>query len=88
MGVVTLGSVLFKASGSSIEEQPWWKKFSNWQLLISLGVALVIAFKKSNFSIMELLYIDGVSGALRLFGGIFNPNWEVLPRAVLNMTEK
>lgn len=87
MGVVTLGDVLFKVSGSVSQEHAWWERFSNWQLMAALSLALFIAFKKSNFSFMELFYFDGVAGALRLFRGLINPNWEVLPRAVLNMTE-
>lgn len=87
LGVSTLGDVLFKTTPPTAEEKPWYLSFWGWQLSVVLLVAFIVAVKKSDFSIVELLDENGFAGALRLFRGLLDPNWEVLPRAVLNITE-
>lgn len=87
LGVITLGDVLFKTGKHPIEECPWYLRFWSWQLLVTLGVAFAVAFKKTEFSFVELLDIHGFRGAMRLFRDLLNPNWSVLPQAVLNIVE-
>lgn len=85
-GVPTLGDVLFKTV--SVEKiQPWFKSFWGWQLVIGLIVAFGVAVVKAQFSFIELFDQNGFAGAVRLFRGLFHPNWDVLPRAVLNIFE-
>ncbi|MDG0815622.1 phosphonate ABC transporter, permease protein PhnE [Bdellovibrio svalbardensis] len=85
-GVVTLGDVLFKTVKSE-EARAWYKSFWGWQLVVSLIVAFMVAVIKTQFSFVELFDYHGFGGAVRLFKGLFNPNWDVLPRAVLNIIE-
>ncbi|HEX7672933.1 MAG TPA: phosphonate ABC transporter, permease protein PhnE [Bdellovibrio sp.] len=86
MKIVTLGDVLFKTV--SVEKIPsWYKGFWGWQLVISLVLALIVAVVKTQFSFVELLDQNGFAGAVRLFNGLFHPNWDVLPRAILNIIE-
>lgn len=84
--VITLGDVLFKTVQHH-QAQAWYKSFWGWQLVISLIVAFVVAIIKTQFSFIELFDQNGFGGAVRLFKGLFNPNWDVLPRAVLNIIE-
>ncbi|MBO9666536.1 MAG: phosphonate ABC transporter, permease protein PhnE [Bdellovibrio sp.] len=82
----TLGSVLFDLPTSE-QGHPWYRSFWGWQLIVLLVVSFAVALAKTEFSFVELLDQNGFAGAVRLFKGLFNPNWEVLPRAVLNIIE-
>ncbi|WP_413580501.1 phosphonate ABC transporter, permease protein PhnE [Bdellovibrio sp. HCB288] len=84
--VQTLGGVLFGAHQTS-DTNSWYRSFWGWQLVVLLVVSMAVAFVKTDFSLIELLDQNGFAGAVRLFKGLFNPNWEVLPRAVLNIIE-
>lgn len=86
-----------KTTGESIFEPPhrkavaastsWWKTFSGWQLAITLVVTFVVGIYKTKFSLYDILDEDGFAGAIRLFQGLLNPNFEILPKAVLNIVE-
>jgi phosphonate transport system permease protein len=92
-----LNAMKIKTSGEQIfapahrkaqhEDTSWFKTFSGWQLAVTLVVTFIVGVYKTNFSIFELLDEDGFAGAIRLFSGIFNPNFALLPRAVLNIIE-
>ena len=84
--VRTLGGVLFDHAPPK-EPQPWYRSFWGWQFVVLLVVSFTVALVKTEFSFVELLDQNGFAGAVRLFKGLFNPNWEVLPRAVLNIIE-
>ncbi|HWU42682.1 MAG TPA: phosphonate ABC transporter, permease protein PhnE, partial [Bdellovibrio sp.] len=84
--VATLGDILFKTA-SAETSTPWYRSFWGGQLLVCLVVALAVALVKTQFSFIELFDEHGFAGAVRLFKGLFNPNWEVLPKAVLNIIE-
>ncbi|WP_415062598.1 phosphonate ABC transporter, permease protein PhnE [Bdellovibrio sp.] len=88
-GIKTAGDVLFAPRHLNKLETavPWYKTVWGWQIAVALGVTFAVAIVKTNFSIWELTDIDGFQGAMRLFKGIFNPNWEVLPAAVNNIIE-
>lgn len=86
-GISTLGDVLFKATPPLSEEKSWYQSLWGWQLLVVLVVAFLVSVNKAQFSFVELLDEDGFAGAVRLFKGLLDPNWAVLPRAVLNITE-
>ncbi|WP_413612541.1 phosphonate ABC transporter, permease protein PhnE [Bdellovibrio sp. HCB-110] len=85
--VVTLGDVLFKTSPPTLADKAWYRRFWGWQLLLSLLVAFIVALKKTEFSFIEIFDENGFAGAVRLFKGLLHPNWDVLPRAVLNIVE-
>ncbi|QDK44303.1 phosphonate ABC transporter, permease protein PhnE [Bdellovibrio sp. ZAP7] len=86
MKVRTLGGALFDLHPAT-EPVPWYRSFWGWQFVTLLVVSFVVALVKTEFSLIELLDQNGFAGAVRLFKGLFNPNWEVLPRAVLNIIE-
>lgn len=84
----TLGAVLFgPLAHAEPEDRPWYRLFWKWQLVIALLAAFVVAVVKTEFSFIELFDQHGFAGAVRLFKGLLNPNWDVLPRAVLNIVE-
>lgn len=89
LGYKTLGEQIFepahrKAVGT---QNSWYKTFWGWQLLILLVVTFIVGLQKTKFSLDELLNEDGFDGAIRLFKGIFHPNFSILPKAVLNIIE-
>lgn len=89
LGKKTAGDILFAPKSRKHLEvrEPWYKTIWGWQLAIALAVTFVVAIFKVQFSLYEILDRDGFAGAVRLFQGIFDPNWEVLPAAVNNIIE-
>lgn len=89
--IATGGFVLFAPSyqkrTTAALSLPWYRTFWGWHFVVGLVVTFIVAVIKTHFSFIELLDIDGFEGAVRLFKGVFNPNWEVLPEAVNNIIE-
>lgn len=85
----TLGESLFEPAYKKAAkvETSWYKTFSGWQLVIFLLVTFIVGVNVTKFSLTELLDEDGFAGAVRLFQGLFNPNFEILPKAILNIIE-
>ena len=88
-GYKTFGENLFEPAymKARSESKPWYKTFWGWHLFATILILSIVGFFKVRFSIYELLDEDGFEGAKRLFKGIFSPNWDVLPSAVLNIIE-
>lgn len=88
-GFKSLGELLFEPPYKKTqgEDPSWYKTLWGWQLLIFVGVTLVVATYVTKASLVELLDIDGFQGAMRLFGGLASPNFEILPKAVLSIIE-
>lgn len=88
-GTRTWGEQIFlppqkKATDTAV---PMLKTVWGWQALIVLLVTFIVGLIKTKFSFYELSDPDGFEGAMRLFRGIFNPDWSLLPKAVLNIIE-
>lgn len=85
----TLGEVLFEPAYKKALrlERPWYKTFYGWQLVTFLWVTVAVGVKLTNFSLAELFDKDGFDGAMRLFNGLFHPNFQILPRAVVNIIQ-
>lgn len=88
-GFKTLGELVFEPAYKKArsEDVPFLKSFWGWQLAITLLITFIVGMVKVKFSFYELLNEDGFAGTMRLMKGIFNPNWEILPKAVLNIIE-
>lgn len=89
-GIATAGAWIFamsKGRGLLTEVKPWWKRWAGWQLGLFLIASFGVGLIKTKFSLLELLNEDGFAGAVRLFKGIFSPNFAILPKAILNMIE-
>lgn len=88
-GIKTFGENIFEPDyeKAKAEAKPFFKTFWGWHLIATIVVLFVVGIFKTRFSVYELLNEDGFEGAKRLFKGIFSPNWNVLPSAVLNIIE-
>ncbi len=89
VGFKTFGEHLFEPSyvKTQAEAKAWYQTFWGWHIAVTLVVLFIVGLFKTKFSLNEILNEDGYQGAIRLFKGIFSPNWDVLPRAVLNIIE-
>lgn len=87
LNVHTLGALLFGRPSATVVELPWYRQFWRWELYLGLVVAFAVALVKTEFSLVELMDEGGFAGAVRLFQGMLDPNWAVLPRAILNIIE-
>lgn len=84
---ITLGELIFRSPHKRAESRSAFKSVWSYQLILFLVFTFVAGVQLTQFSIQELLNPDGFSGAVRLFQGLLSPNWELLPRAVVNMIE-
>ncbi len=89
IGVKTMGQNLFEPDFEKAKQEAksWYQAFWGWHLFVTVFALFIVGLFKTKFSFYELTNEDGFEGAKRLFAGIFNPNWDVLPRAVLNIIE-
>jgi phosphonate transport system permease protein len=85
----TLGKRLFAPDSKISQPDPngWYQTLSGWQLLGFVAVTFLVGMALTRVSASELLDRDGFDGAMRLFNGLFHPNFQILPRAVLNIIE-
>lgn len=68
-------------------EVSFFKTFWGWQATLVMILIFVVGFEKTHFSFSELLDRHGLDGAIRLFRGIFKPDWSILPIAIINIVE-
>lgn len=85
----SLGQIIFEAPHlkAAREAVPWFKSLAGWQLTVFLLVTFFIGAEVTQISFDELRDQDGFEGAVRLFQGLATPNWDLLPKAVLNIIE-
>lgn len=88
-GIKTLGEALFEPDYKKVlaEEKPFYKEFSQWQLIVLLLFLFAAGLKVTEFSIYKVLDKDGFDGAMRIFDKLLRPNFDLLPAAVLKMFE-
>lgn len=88
-GIKTLGETLFEPDFKKIQSSysPWYQTFSTWNLIILLSVLFIVGIRVTEFSVLKLLDIDGYNGVKRIFSELLNPNFQLLPVAVLRMFE-
>lgn len=87
--VRTWGEQIFLPSYKKAQEahKSFLRSFWGWQALVVLGVTFTVGIITTRFSLYELSNPDGLEGALRLLKGISNPDWSILPKAILNIIE-
>ena len=87
--IETLGRKLFvqKKISTAEEVHSWWRTFWGLQIIIGFGAAFAVSIYTTEFSIKEIMNMDGLAGAGRIFSGMANPSTEVIPAAVLAMIE-
>jgi len=84
MKVKTLGGQLFARPGLVPSgSNAFWKTHIYLILLLTVVASILM----TKVSILDLIDESGFLGAMRLFKGIFSPNFEILPRAILAIIE-
>ncbi|NCN41735.1 phosphonate ABC transporter, permease protein PhnE [bacterium] len=88
-GTMTLGQLIFAPSHKKDPEKckSSLKQLWTWQLWVTLIVTFVVGAIQTKVSIYELTDEAGFNGAVRLFKGLANPNYDILPRAILKVIE-
>tara|TARA_B110001454_G_C12723326_1_gene436708 strand:+ start:73913 stop:74941 length:1029 start_codon:yes stop_codon:yes gene_type:complete len=87
--IKTLGESLFEPDYKKIqsEEKPFYRQFGQWQLWVLMLLLFGAGLKATEFSIYKILDKDGFDGAMRIFSKLLNPNFDLLPSAILKMFE-
>ncbi len=88
--IKTLGSILFFKDSDKLLLGPpksFFKTFWGWQILVLLVTTIIAGVVITNISIIELLSLDSILNARRLFLSIANPDWGLLPVAILKIIE-
>ena len=87
--IKTWGQIIFEPNYKKIadSERGYNPVFWKWQMGLVLLITLVVALVKTQFSLVELFDQDGFAGAMRLFSNLFDPEWSILPRAILAIVE-
>jgi phosphonate transport system permease protein len=87
--VATLGEIIFAPPHKKDPEKTKssLSTFWTWHLWVTLIVTFVVGLNQTNFSFYELTDPHGFAGAMRLFKGLANPNFEILPMAVVKIIE-
>lgn len=87
-GIQTFGEYLFQPEYKRAQDtRSFFKTLWGWHFIALILALFVIGLFKTQFSIVDLLDRDGFEGAKRLFAGILDPNWTILPNAILNIIE-
>jgi len=84
--IQTWGEKIFQLPQSNLSVFKW-DSFWKWQATITLLTAFAVSVFLTELSLFKILDRDGFSGAMRLFEELFQPNFAILPRAILLMIE-
>jgi phosphonate transport system permease protein len=89
IGLKTLGELIFEPAYKKVSgvSESWFKTVYGWQLALFLVSSLTMGFVITQASIFKLVDIDSLEPVIRLVAGIFQPNWALLPEAVMKMIE-
>jgi phosphonate transport system permease protein len=85
----TLGELLFAppAKQAIATDHGLFKSLWGWQIIVSGAITLTFGAFLTGFSIVELLDEQGLVAAKNLFMQLANPDWRLLPQAVLKVIE-
>lgn len=88
-GQKTLGEMVFEPphKKATAKEESWYKSAWGWQLAIFMIVTPIVGLVVTKASIYKLLDADSFYPTMKLFSSLMQPNWDLLPRAVLMMIE-
>ena len=86
VSINSLGSLLFEPY-KNYAQQGVKKAFWRYSLYLCVFGTLIASLVMTQASFTDLIDKDGLSGAIRLFSGIFNPNFDILPKAILAIIE-
>jgi phosphonate transport system permease protein len=85
----TVGDALFATNQrkQQLTDRTFFQSF--WGLHVSLVLigSILVSFQITNASLFEILDPDGLGGAWRLWTGLTDPNFSILPKAILEAVE-
>lgn len=87
--IPTWGDKIFISRIVKVDEKQSYlqKNFWKWQSLIIMAALFIIGLRVTDFSLRNIFDKDGFAGAVRIFSELLQPNFEILPRAILRMFE-
>lgn len=80
----SIGAALF---GDKKSARPFWQTGWGIHLLALFTLTTLLSLQVTNSSLAELLDRDGLEGALRLWSGLTEPNFSLMPKAILEVIE-
>jgi phosphonate transport system permease protein len=90
-GAKTLGEVIYapphKRFRTTGEYTPMYKTFWGIELILALVATVVLGWVITDINILRLLEQEAVEQALRLFAELANPDWSILPKAIMKIIE-
>ncbi len=88
-GRTTLGDFLFAnaARKQVIADIPFLRSFWGLHLLLTLLLTFIVSMNVTEVSIYEITDPDGLAGAGRLFAGLADANFDLLPTAIAEVIE-
>lgn len=89
-GVKTLGEVIFAPPHkrmATASPAPLHKTLWGIELILALAATIVMGYVVTDVSIQRLLDYDSITHAGRLFAQLANPDWSILPKAIMKIIE-
>lgn len=89
-GTKTLGELIYAPPHRRMptaEPAPMHKTFWGVQLILVLIATLVLGHVMTNVDFIRLLEVESFEQAMRLFAALANPDWEILPKAIMKVIE-
>lgn len=91
-GVKTLGWQIYapphlRMKSSEELATPVYKTFWGLQMIAAVLMTLVIGIKMTEIDVIKLLEAERFHHAMSLFAQLFNPDWSILPKAIVKVVE-
>lgn len=89
-GVKTLGELIYAPEHRRRPDDPTvplYRKFWGIQLILSLIATVSLGWVLTDVNLLRLLEAESISHAFRLFAEVANPDWSILPKAVMKIIE-
>jgi len=83
----SLGKLVAKVEKNYSAGVPLKGRIWLWQLSLFLVLTIFSSVVVTRLSINELFDKEGFAGAMRLFAGLLTPNFTILPRVLIHITE-
>jgi phosphonate transport system permease protein len=89
-GIKTLGEVIYAPAHRrfmNVSPAPLHRTFWGVQTLVVLAVTVILGWVLTDIKPLALLEAEAIQQAFRLFGEVANPNWSILPKAIMKIIE-
>ena len=89
-GIKTLGEVIYAPAHRrtvSDPDTPLWQTFWGVQLILALIATFVLGWVLTEVNPLLLIEAEPISQAMRLFAEVADPDWSILPKAIMKIIE-